>query len=355
MTKTPQTQQFTLTPIGKIKTTKTTNTIHINQTYRPALKQLTQFSHVIVIWWANQHDNPTSRSQTQTTPPYADKLTGVFACRAEYRPNPIAITTCAILEVDEEKGTITVPWIDAYDETPVLDLKAYFPVCDRVKEPHIPSWLSGWPEWIPDSDFDPEEASLEEDDLATEKGGKLPSSGRIGRLASTIAQQTSPQVAEEVFRDWGSKKSKNKAEESQKVEDLMVALEVKVGKDAAVKIMRECGRKCYDSIGYLQKSAEELKNKNAKSLDEHVKNLNKKFGGTSTVSLAGDNAIIYEQHKCYCMVKNAEKTFENGNYCQCGVGCRQKFFEAVFGKPVEAELVESIANGGETCKFKLKL
>jgi tRNA (Thr-GGU) A37 N-methylase len=84
------------------------------------------------------------------TPPYADKLTGVFACRAEYRPNPIAITTCKILEVNEQKGAVEVPWIDAYNGTPIIDLKAYFPVCDRVKQPYIPDWLKGWPEWVPE-------------------------------------------------------------------------------------------------------------------------------------------------------------------------------------------------------------
>jgi len=40
--------------------------------------------------------------------------------------------------------------IDAYDGTPIVDLKAYFPVCDRVKEATIPEWLSNWPEWMPE-------------------------------------------------------------------------------------------------------------------------------------------------------------------------------------------------------------
>ncbi len=40
--------------------------------------------------------------------------------------------------------------IDAYDGTPLVDLKAYFPVCDRVQEARIPEWLAGWPEWMPE-------------------------------------------------------------------------------------------------------------------------------------------------------------------------------------------------------------
>ena len=37
------------------------------------------------------------------------------------------------------------------------DLKAYFPVCDRVKESHIPEWLSDWPEWMPETGIGLEE------------------------------------------------------------------------------------------------------------------------------------------------------------------------------------------------------
>jgi len=40
--------------------------------------------------------------------------------------------------------------IDALDGTPVIDLKAYFPVSDRVKDARLPDWLVGWPEWFPE-------------------------------------------------------------------------------------------------------------------------------------------------------------------------------------------------------------
>ena len=69
--------------------------------------------------------------------------------------NPIAMTTCKLLDVDEEQGVVRVSKIDAYDGTPIVDLKAYFPVCDRVKDASIPKWLSEWPEWMPDEGLDP--------------------------------------------------------------------------------------------------------------------------------------------------------------------------------------------------------
>ena len=138
-----------LYPIGTVRNSGESFAVEIAVPFRPALKQLDQFSHVIVLWWADQIDNQQSRSHLQTRPFYAEEhLTGVFACRAEYRPNPIGATVCKILAVDEEQGLVRLEYIDAFDGTPVVDLKAYFPVSDRVKTARIPAWLSDWPEWV---------------------------------------------------------------------------------------------------------------------------------------------------------------------------------------------------------------
>lgn len=144
-------RSFRMFPIGYIRRNEKGINLEISEPFKPALKQLDHFSHVIVFWWADKHDNEKSRSILQCEPPYAKgKITGVFATRAEYRPNPIAMTTCKILEVDEMKGIIRVADIDGYDGTPIVDLKAYFPVCDRVRRAKIPEWLSDWPEWMPE-------------------------------------------------------------------------------------------------------------------------------------------------------------------------------------------------------------
>ena len=83
--------------------------LELLEPYRPGLKQLDRFGHVIVFWWADRCDDGESRSRLQCRPPYAsDYLTGVFATRAEYRPNPIAMTTCKVLAVDQEAGIVQV-------------------------------------------------------------------------------------------------------------------------------------------------------------------------------------------------------------------------------------------------------
>ncbi len=81
--------------------------------------------------------------------PYAPGTrAGVFACRSEYRPNPIALTSCGVVEVRREEGIVRLDYIDALDGTPVLDLKPYIPVCDRAREFRVPEWFRAWPEWI---------------------------------------------------------------------------------------------------------------------------------------------------------------------------------------------------------------
>ena len=148
-------KSFSIFPIGYIRRAKYGIQLRILEPFRPALKQLNHFSHVIVLWWADRFDNEGYRTRLQTKPPYAKKiLTGVFACRSPVRPNPIAMTTCKILDFDEEEGIVVVSDIDVYDGTPIIDLKPYIPVSDRVKEVRVPEWLSDWPEWMAEEGFE---------------------------------------------------------------------------------------------------------------------------------------------------------------------------------------------------------
>jgi tRNA-Thr(GGU) m(6)t(6)A37 methyltransferase TsaA len=141
---------YEISPIGYVRKKGMKTSLEIIDKYVPGLRGLNNFSHVLVFWWANKIEDTEYRDRLQIYPPYSlDRLTGVFATRAEYRPNPIAITTCKIEDINEKEGIVHVSNIDADDETPIIDLKAYFPSFERVKEPKIPIWLSFlWPEWM---------------------------------------------------------------------------------------------------------------------------------------------------------------------------------------------------------------
>jgi tRNA-Thr(GGU) m(6)t(6)A37 methyltransferase TsaA len=144
-------QRYELRPIGRIVRSDNGIRVVVLDRFRPAIQLLDRFTHLIVVWWADKHDDEKSRAVLQCEPPYAPgRVHGIFATRAEYRPNPIAITTCKMLSVDERDGVIQVADIDALDGTPVVDLKPYYPVCERVQDARIPEWLSDWPEWMPE-------------------------------------------------------------------------------------------------------------------------------------------------------------------------------------------------------------
>lgn len=71
---------------------------------------------------------------------------GVFATRSPVRPNPIAISPVPVMGIDEDHGMIYIPYIDAEDATPIVDLKPYHPCIDRIKDVQVPAWCSHWPQ-----------------------------------------------------------------------------------------------------------------------------------------------------------------------------------------------------------------
>lgn len=143
---------FNVSPIGYVSTDPAGYRIEILEPYRAALKELRRFSHVMIFWWAHREDSPFRRAILTTDLPYAPGVSaGVFACRSPYRPNPIALTTMFMLDVDEHLGRIDLPWIDAEDGTPVLDLKPYIPISDRIRDVYVAEWMADWPAWMEDA------------------------------------------------------------------------------------------------------------------------------------------------------------------------------------------------------------
>ncbi len=137
------TGQFTMDPIGTINKTDDKTEIIIRKEYQPALLGLEGFSHIYVYWWFDRNDTPDLRATLQIHPcPPGNKahpLTGVFATRSPFRPNLIGMTLCKIVSV---KGNVVqIAGIDAFDGTPVLDIKPHVPRFDSAPNATIPWWL----------------------------------------------------------------------------------------------------------------------------------------------------------------------------------------------------------------------
>jgi len=66
-------------------------------------------------------------------------LTGVFATHSPLRPNLIGMTLCRVLAVSPP--VIVVDRIDAFDGTPVLDIKCYIPSSRNFDDLRLPGWV----------------------------------------------------------------------------------------------------------------------------------------------------------------------------------------------------------------------
>ena len=66
-------------------------------------------------------------------------LTGVFGTRSPVRPNLIALSTCEILSIDE--NIIRIDKIDAFDGTPVIDIKPCIGKDNSMINVRVPEWV----------------------------------------------------------------------------------------------------------------------------------------------------------------------------------------------------------------------
>jgi tRNA-Thr(GGU) m(6)t(6)A37 methyltransferase TsaA len=114
--------------------------IVVNEEYKDAVCGISEFSHIVVVFAFDKimekgEDLPLKRrAKGRSDMP----LVGIFSLRTPFRPNPIGITTVRLLSVKE--NLLTVEGLDAFDNTPVLDIKPYNDLFDRVKDAKIPDW-----------------------------------------------------------------------------------------------------------------------------------------------------------------------------------------------------------------------
>ena len=117
-------KEFSVYPIGYVRKAEGRTTIVLDKKYQPGLLRFEKLSEVWVFWWFDRNDTPEKRSILQVHPGGKpdNPLTGVFAMHSPVRPNLIAITRCKIISVKD--NVIEIESIDAFPDTPVLDLKS---------------------------------------------------------------------------------------------------------------------------------------------------------------------------------------------------------------------------------------
>lgn len=136
------TSPATLTPVGVIRSpyrkrgdaprqgrlVPAESVIEIFPEFAACLQDIEGHAHLIALYWFDRSD----RTVLLATPPGSGTEHGVFATRSPERPNPIGFSVIDLLRRDGTR--LTVRGLDAFDGTPLLDLKPYFPDLDCVRD-----------------------------------------------------------------------------------------------------------------------------------------------------------------------------------------------------------------------------
>ena len=106
----------------------TVSEIVIDEKYRPALWKIEGRKHLWILCWFDRAD----RNVLRAIPPGTSTEKGVFAIRSPDRPNPVSLCMVDLIEVKD--GILKVRGLDAFDGTPVIDIKVYSAEIDCARE-----------------------------------------------------------------------------------------------------------------------------------------------------------------------------------------------------------------------------
>ncbi len=140
-------EKIVLNPIGYVKTTTkgeevkdkaSLSQIVLRDDLVEGLSGISDYSHLFVLFYLNQVTNEQKKTLRVHPRGRMDMpLVGVFVARTMLRPNPIGLTLVELVKV--EGNVLTVRGLDAYDETPVLDIKTY-DFWDMAENIRVPDW-----------------------------------------------------------------------------------------------------------------------------------------------------------------------------------------------------------------------
>ncbi|MBN2394332.1 MAG: hypothetical protein JXR84_26600 [Anaerolineae bacterium] len=135
------------------------------------------------------------------------------------------------------------------------------------------------------------------------------------------------------------------------IKDMMDALDQAVDEPTRQAIMQACGRQCIgnSTLNKVRKLA-----KATSGLDDLLAQLNQAHIGGGQLHREGD--VIHGTYtRCYCGSVNKTKEPLSASYCQCSCGWYRQLFETLLERPVTVELVSSIIQGDESCRFLIHI
>lgn len=119
--------------------------IRVFPNFCAGLKGIREFSHLFILYWINLRDSEEERRTLLVFPRRhgVNTETGVFACRSPSRPNPIGLCVVELLKIEE--CVLTVKGLDAFEGSPIIDIKPYLPRANSVPTARVPEWTQHGP------------------------------------------------------------------------------------------------------------------------------------------------------------------------------------------------------------------
>ncbi|MBF9035199.1 tRNA (N6-threonylcarbamoyladenosine(37)-N6)-methyltransferase TrmO [Rhodobacterales bacterium HKCCE2091] len=108
--------------------------LELDEGYEGALRGLKVGQAIQVLYWVDRG----TRVLAVQTPGHAPEPRGTFALRSPVRPNPVALGTSVITSLDTDYGIVGIDATDAFDGTPLLDIKPWIATVDAP-----PGWRPG--------------------------------------------------------------------------------------------------------------------------------------------------------------------------------------------------------------------
>ena len=115
--------------------------IRIDPRWGAGLAGIEAFSHLVVLFYLDRADRRRTVGEPMRPEGREDvPAVGFFASRTPRRQNPIGIGCPRLIRRDGRD--LHVAGLDAWDGTPVLDLKGYYPRDEQRPDATVPEWLT---------------------------------------------------------------------------------------------------------------------------------------------------------------------------------------------------------------------
>lgn len=114
------------------------STVEVYPEFADGLDGIDAYSHLFVLFWMDRVElPPTLRWHPRGNPDLP--ACGAFASRGRNHPNRIGLAVVELLGFEDR--FLTVKRLDAWNGTPVIDIKPYDDY-DIVNEPQVPDWFA---------------------------------------------------------------------------------------------------------------------------------------------------------------------------------------------------------------------